>query len=127
MARVSLKKYGFENRPDDNFSDDGAYFFASEAVINNCNVRSTICYDDCGQDYIFRDFDVVAVNGITKYKFPYSVQAAWHKLEREYNLSEFNGCKKWEYTPEAVANLMKRMDECTKSIAILVECVNPTS
>ena len=124
MARVSIKKYGFKNNPNKNFSDDGAYFFVSEAVINNCNVRSTICYDDCGEDYIFRDFDVEAVNGKLKYEFSNAIQNAWYKLENEYNLGEFNGCKKWQYTPEAVANLMKRMDECTKSIAALVGCVS---
>ena len=38
MSRVSLKKYGFVPSPDHNFSDDGNYFFASQASINGCEV-----------------------------------------------------------------------------------------
>ena len=124
MARVSIRKYGFKNNPNENFADDRAYFFVSEAVINNCSVKSTICYDDCGEDLIFRDFNVEAVNGISKYRFPATIQNAWYKLENEYNLGEFNGCKKIYYTPEAVSHLMKRLDECTKSIAALIESIS---
>ena len=55
MGKISLKKYGFVKSPEDNFSDDGNYFFVSWASFNNCDVRSTICYNDCGQDLVLRE------------------------------------------------------------------------
>ena len=85
MGKISLKKYGFVKTPEDDFSDDGNYFFVSEATFNNCDVRSTICYNDCGQNLVFRDFRIERVNGIIKERLPENIRKLWRKLEKEAN------------------------------------------
>lgn len=121
MTKISLRKYGFKNTPEDNFADDGNYFFTSYANINNCWVRSTICYNDCGQNLVFRDFRIENVNHKIKSKLPEDKRNLWYNIEREAKLDEFNGCSKTHYTPEAVANLMKRLDDATAILSNLID------
>ena len=116
MSRVSLKKYGFVTSPDHNFSDDGNYFFASLATINGCEVRSTICYNDCGQNLVFRDFRILSVLGISREKLPQDKQNLWWDLVQKANLGEFNGCDKNHYTPENVGYFMERLDKLTRKL-----------
>lgn len=116
MSRVSLKKYGFVPSPDHNFSDDGNYFFVSLATINGCEVRSTICYNDCGQNLVFRDFRILLVLGQHREELPQDKQDLWWKLVKEANLGEFNGCDKSHYTPENVGYLMERLDKLTRDL-----------
>lgn len=116
MSRVSLKKYGFVPSPDHNFSDDGNYFFTSLATINGCEVRSTICYNDCGQNLVFRDFRILLVLGQHREELPQDKQDLWWKLVKEANLGEFNGCDKSHYTPENVGYLMERLDKLTRDL-----------
>ena len=127
MGKISLKKYGFVKTPEDDFSDDGNYFFVSEATFNNCDVRSTICYNDCGQNLVFRDFRIERVNGIIKEKLPENIRKLWRKLEKEANLGEFNGCSKSKYTKEAVEELMKRIEEVTSILSGIVEASEASS
>ena len=127
MGKISLKKYGFVKSPEDNFSDDGNYFFVSWASFNNCDVRSTICYNDCGQNLVFRDFDIERVNGIIKSRLPENIRTLWRKLENEANLGEFNGCDKRKYTKEAVEELMKRIEEVTSILSGIVEASENSS
>ena len=127
MGKISLKKYGFVKSPEDNFSDDGNYFFVSWASFNNCDVRSTICYNDCGQNLVFRDFNIERVNGITKGRLPENIRKLWTKLENEANLGEFNGCDKRKYTKEAVEELMKRIEEVTSILSGIVEASEVSS
>lgn len=127
MGKISLKKYGFVKSPEDNFSDDGNYFFVSWASFNNCDVRSTICYNDCGQNLVFRDFDIERVNGIIKSRLPENIRTLWRKLENEANLDEFNGCDKRRYTKEAVEELMKRIEEVTSILSGIVEASEASS
>ena len=118
MSRVSLKKYGFVPSPDHNFSDDGNYFFASLASINGCEVESTICYNDCGRNLVFRDFRILLVLGQHREKLPQDKQDLWWKLVRDAKLDEFNGCDKSHYTPENVKYLMERLDKLTRDLVI---------
>ena len=118
MAKISLRKYGFVPSPDNNFSDDGNYFFASQASINGCEVESTICYNDCGRNLVFRDFRILLVLGMPREKLPQDKQDLWWKLEREADLDEFNGCDKSHYTPENVGYLMERLDKLTRRLVI---------
>lgn len=118
MSRVSLKKYGFVPSPDHNFSDDGNYFFASLASINGCEVESTICYNDCGQNLVFRNFRILLVLGQHREELPQDKQDLWWKLIREANLGEFNGCDKSYYTSENVKYLMERLDKLTRELVI---------
>lgn len=120
MAKISLRKYGFKSTPEDNFSDDGNYFFVSYANMNNCRVRSSICYNDCEQNLVFRAFRIEGVNNKIKYNLPEDKQDLWYKLEGDANLDEFNGCDKRYYTPEAVANLMKRLNDTTLILSKLI-------
>lgn len=120
MARISISKYGFYKRPDRNFADDGAYFLVSEAKINNCDVRSTICYDDCGQNLIFRDFRIEKVNGKPKYALDDNQKNAWNKIEWGANLGEFNGCNKMHYTADNVKALMERLNNATLALSELL-------
>lgn len=117
MGRVSLKKYGFVPSPDHNFADDGNYFFVSLATINECEVRSTICYNDCGQNLVFRDFRILSVLGRHREELSQDKQDLWWKLVKEANLGEFNGCDKSHYTSEHVRNLMKRLDKLTQELS----------
>ena len=116
MSRVSLKKYGFVPSPDHNFADDGNYFFASLATINGCEVESTICYNDCGQNLVFSDFRILLVLGQHRAELPQDKQDLWWKLVKEANLGEFNGCDKSHYTPENVGYLMERLDKLTRDL-----------
>ena len=120
MAKISLRKYGFKSAPEDNFADDGNYFFVSWASMNNCWVRSSICYNDCGQNLVFRAFRIESVNNKMKWSLPEDKKELWYKLERDTNLDEFNGCDKNCYTPEAVANLMKRLNDTTLILSRLI-------
>ena len=117
MGRISLKKYGFVPSPDHNFSDDGNYFFASLASINGCEVESTICYNDCGQNLVFRDFRILLVLGQHRGELPQDKQDLWWKLIREANLGEFNGCDKSHYTSENVKKFMERLDKLTRELS----------
>ena len=116
MSRVSLKKYGFVPSPDHNFSDDGNYFFASLASINGCEVESTICYNDCGQNLVFRDFRILLVLGQHREKLPQDKQDLWWKLVKEANLDEFNGRAKSHYASENVKYFMERLDKLTREL-----------
>ena len=118
MSRVSLKKYGFVPSPDHNFSDDGNYFFVSLATINGCEVRSTICYNDCGQNLVFRDFRILLVLGQRREELPQDKQDLWWKLVKEANLGEFNGCDKSHYTSENVKYLMERLNKLTRELVV---------
>ena len=118
MSRVSLKKYGFVPSPDHNFSDDGNYFFSSLATINGCEVESTICYNDCGRNLVFRDFSILLVLGQQREKLPQDKQELWWKLVKEADLGEFNGCDKNHYTPENMKIFMERLDKLTKDLVI---------
>ena len=118
MSRVSLKKYGFVPSPDHNFADDGNYFFASLASINGCEVESTICYNDCGQNLVFRDFRILLVLGQHREELPQDKQDLWWKLVKEANLGEFNGCDKSHYTSENVKYFMERLDKLTRELVI---------
>ena len=117
MSRVSLKKYGFVPSPDSNFSDDGNYFFASIAEMNGCLVESTICYNNCGENLVFRDFRILGVLGKHKEELPQDKQELWYKLVKEADLGEFNGCHKSHYTPENMKSLMERLDKLTQELA----------
>ena len=101
-----------------NFSDDGNYFFASLASINGCEVESTICYNDCGQNLVFRDFRILLVLGQQREKLPQDKQELWWKLVKEADLGEFNGCDKNHYTPENMKIFMERLDKLTKDLVI---------
>ena len=116
MSRVSLRRYGFKSTPEHNFSDDGAYFYTSRATINGCVVETTICYDDCGQDLIFRDFSVLEILGKEMHSLPKEKYEECYKLERSANLGEFNGCKRAHYTPENVSYFMERLDKLTRKL-----------
>lgn len=116
MSRVLLKKYGFVPSPDHNFADDGNYFFSSLASINGCEVESTICYNDCGQNLVFRNFRILLVLGQHREELPQDKQDLWWKLVKEANLGEFNGCDKSHYTPENVGYLMERLDKLTRDL-----------
>ena len=118
MSRVSLKKYGFVPSPDHNFADDGNYFFSSLASINGCEVESTICYNDCGQNLIFRNFRILLVLGQHREELPQDKQDLWWKLVREAKLDEFNGCDKSHYTSENVGYLMERLDKLTRDLVV---------
>lgn len=118
MSRVSLKKYGFVPSPDHNFADDGNYFFSSLATINGCEVESTICYNDCGQNLVFRDFRILLVLGQHREKLPQQKQDLWWKLVKEADLGEFNGCDKSHYTPENMKIFMERLDKLTRDLVI---------
>ena len=118
MSRVSLQKYGFVPSPDHNFADDGNYFFSSLATINGCEVESTICYNDCGQNLVFRDFRILLVLGQHRERLPQQKQDLWWKLVKEANLGEFNGCDKSHYTPENMKIFMERLDKLTRDLVI---------
>lgn len=120
MSRVSIRKYGFRSTPEHSFSDDGAYFHASRATINGCEVESTICYDDCGKDLIFRDFRILEVLGKGKYSLPAEKREMWNKLEKSANLGEFNGCKRSHYTSENVSYLMERLNKLTHELIEII-------
>lgn len=117
MGKISLKKYGFVPAPDYNFSDDGNYFFTSLATMNGCEVRSTICYNDCGQNLVFRDFRIFLVLGRRREELPRQEQDLWWKLVREADLGEFNGCDRSHYTSENVKKLMERLDKLTQELS----------
>ena len=117
MGKISLKKYGFVPAPDHNFSDDGNYFFTSLATMNGCEVGSTICYNDCGQNLVFRDFRVQLVLGRRREELPRQEQDLWWKLVREADLGEFNGCDRSHYTSENVKKLMERLDKLTQELS----------
>ena len=120
MGKISLKKYGFVPAPDHNFSDDGNYFFASLASINGCEVESTICYNDCGQNLVFRDFRILLVLGQHREELPRQEQDLWWKLVREADLGEFNGCDRSHYTSENVKKLMERLDKLTQELSTVL-------
>lgn len=117
MGRVTLKKYGFVSSPDHNFSDDGNYFFASVAELHGCLVRSTICYNDCGQNLVFRDFEILGVLGRHREELPQDKQELWWKLVNEADLGEFNGCNKSHYTSENMKKFMERLDKLTQELS----------
>ena len=117
MAKISLRKYGFKATPEDNFADDGNYFFASQASINGCEVESTICYNDCGRNLVFRDFSILLVLGKHREELPKDKQELWWKLVQEADLGEFNGCDKNHYTPENMKVFMERLDKLTQELA----------
>ena len=117
MGKISLKKYGFVPAPDHNFSDDGNYFFTSLATMHGCEVRSTICYNDCGQNLVFRDFRILLVLGRRREELPRQEQDLWWKLVREADLGEFNGCDRSHYTSENVKKLMERLDKLTQELS----------
>ena len=117
MSRVSLKKYGFVYSPDHNFSDDGNYFFASIAELHGCLVESTVCYNDCGQNLVFRDFRILGVLGRHVEELPQDKQKLWWKLVKEADLDEFNGCNKSHYTSENMKKFMERLDKLTQELS----------
>ena len=117
MGRVTLKKYGFVSSPDHNFADDGNYFFASIAEMHGCLVESTICYNDCGEGLVFRDFRILGVLGKHREELPQDKQELWWKLVQEADLGEFNGCDKNHYTPENMKSFMERLDKLTQELA----------
>ena len=117
MGRVTLKKYGFVSSPDHNFSDDGNYFFASVAELHGCLVESTICYNDCGQNLVFRDFRILGVLGKHREELPQDKQNPWWKLVKEADLDEFNGCHKSHYTSENMKKFMERLDKLTQELS----------
>ena len=117
MSRVSLKKYGFVPSPDNNFADDGNYFFASQASINGCEVESTICYNDCGRNLVFRDFSILLVLGQHREELPQDKHKLWWKLVNEADLDEFNGCHKSHYTSENMKKFMERLDKLTQGLS----------
>ena len=117
MSRVSLKKYGFVPSPDHNFSDDGNYFFASIANLHGCMVESTICYNDCGGNLVFRDFRILAVLGRHREELSQQEQDLWWNLVEKADLGEFNGCDKNHYTPENVKKFMERLDKLTQELS----------
>lgn len=117
MSRVTLKKYGFVSSPDHNFSDDGNYFFASIAELHGCLVRSTICYNDCGENLVFRDFRILAVLGRRREELSQQEQDLWWKLVEKADLGEFNGCDKNHYTPENMKSFMERLDKLTQEMS----------
>ena len=116
MSKVSLRRYGFKNTPEDNFSDDGSYFFTSQASINGCEVESTICYNDCGRNLVFRDFRILLVLGTPREKLPQDKQDLWWDLVQKADLGEFNGCDRSHYTPENVSYFMERLDRLTRKL-----------
>ena len=117
MSRVSLKKYGFVPSPDHNFADDGNYFFASIAELHGCLVESTICYNDCGEGLVFRDFRILGVHRRHKEELPQDKQELWYKLVKEADLGEFNGCDKKHYTPENMKIFMDRLYKLTQELS----------
>lgn len=117
MSRVSLKKYGFVPSPDHNFADDGNYFFASIANLHGCMVESTICYNDCGGNLVFRDFRILAVLGRHREELSQQEQDLWWNLVEKADLGEFNGCDKNHYTPENVKKFMERLDKLTQELS----------
>lgn len=117
MSRVTLKKYGFVSSPDHNFADDGNYFFVSIANLHGCMVRSTICYNDCGENLVFRDFRILAVLGRRREELSQQEQDLWWKLVEKADLGEFNGCDKNHYTPENMKSFMERLDKLTQEMS----------
>ena len=117
MSRVTLKKYGFVSSPDHNFADDGNYFFASIAEMNGCLVESTICYNDCGENLVFRDFRILGVLGKHREELPQDKQELWWKLVQDADLGEFNGCDKNHYTPENMKIFMDRLYKLTQELS----------
>lgn len=117
MSRVSLRKYGFVSSPDHNFADDGNYFFASIANLHGCMVESTICYNDCGENLVFRDFRILAVLGRHREELSQQEQDLWWKLVEKADLGEFNGCDKNHYTPENMKSFMERLDKLTQEMS----------
>ncbi len=119
MGNVSLARYGFVRIPKEDFTYNGEKYRQSEAVFNNCEIRSSVCRYR-GGDRVSVNFYIEKVNGKDMSEVDDCSRNMWYELESKADLKKFDDTCEVLYTQRAVDELMENLYSLTSILSQLI-------